>query len=126
MLGKVNPTQSEALTMAMAQVVGNDVAVSVGGMNGQFQLNVFKPMMIFNFLMSADLISDACHSFAEHCIEGLEPNRDRIQEHLNNSLMLGTARNTKIGCDKAAEHGNKSFAEKTTLNKARLDPGDQH
>jgi len=123
MPGKVNPTQSEALTMAMAQVVGNDVAVSVGGMNGQFQLNVFKPMMIFNFLMSADLISDACHSFAEHCIEGLEPNRDRIQEHLNNSLMLVTALNTKIGYDKSAEIANKAFAENTTLKQAALDLG---
>src|SRR5690625_5557329 len=90
-------------------------------MNGLFQLNVFKPMMIFNFLMSADLISDACHSFAEHCIEGLEPNRDRIQEHLNNSLMLVTALNTKIGYDKSAEIANKAFAENTTLKQAALD-----
>lgn len=123
MPGKVNPTQSEALTMSMAQVLGNDVAISVGGMNGQFQLNVFKPMMIFNFLMSADLIADSCDSFAEHCIEGLEPNRERIQEHLNNSLMLVTALNTKIGYDKAAEIANKAFAENTTLKEAALDLG---
>src|SRR5690606_36741315 len=83
MPGKVNPTQCEALTMAMAQVIGNDTAITVGGMNGQFQLNVFKPVMIYNFLFSADLIADACDSFRTNCIEGLEPNRERIREHLN-------------------------------------------
>lgn len=123
MPGKVNPTQSEALTMAMAQVMGNDVAISVGGMNGQFQLNVFKPVMIYNFLVSADLIADACDSFRKHCIEGLEPNTVKIREHLNNSLMLVTALNTKIGYDKAADIANKAFADDTTLKEAALELG---
>ena len=120
MPGKVNPTQSEALTMAMAQVMGNDVAVSVGGSNGHFQLNVFKPMMIFNFLMSAHLIGDACRSFDENCASGLEPNYERIQMHLNNSLMLVTALNTKIGYDKAAEIAKKAYKEGTTLKEAAV------
>jgi fumarate hydratase class II len=118
MPGKVNPTQSEALTMAMAQVVGNDVAISIGGMNGHFQLNVFKPMMIYNFLTSARLIADACRSFEEHCIRGLEPNYARIKEQLNNSLMLVTALNTKIGYDKAAEIAKKAYKENSTLKEA--------
>jgi fumarate hydratase class II len=118
MPGKVNPTQSEALTMAMAQVMGNDVAVSIGGMNGHFQLNVFKPLIIFNFLTSARLIADACNSFEEHCIRGLEANQARITEHLNNSLMLVTALNTKIGYDKAAEIAKKAYKENTTLKAA--------
>ncbi len=118
MPGKVNPTQSEALTMAMAQVVGNDVAINVGGMTGHFELNVFKPVMIFNFLMSAQLIGDACVSFNDNCIAGLEPNRKRITEHLNNSLMLVTALNTKIGYDKASEIAKKAYKEDTTLKAA--------
>lgn len=120
MPGKVNPTQSEALTMAMAQVMGNDVAVSIGGMNGHFQLNVFKPLIIFNFLNSARLIADACNSFEEHCVRGLEPNYARIKQHLNNSLMLVTALNTKIGYDKAAEIAKKAYKENTTLKEAAL------
>jgi fumarate hydratase class II len=120
MPGKVNPTQAEALTMAMAQVMGNDVAINVGGMNGQFQLNVFKPQMIFNFLMSADLIGDACRSFADHCVSGLEPNEEAIRENLNNSLMLVTALNTKIGYDKAADIAKKAYAEGTTLKEAAV------
>lgn len=120
MPGKVNPTQAEALTMAMAQVIGNDVAINVGGMNGQFQLNVFKPMMIYNFLMSATLIADASISFAENCIAGLEANEDRIKENLNNSLMLVTALNTKIGYDKAADIAKKAYKEGTTLKQAAL------
>lgn len=120
MPGKVNPTQSEALTMAMAQVIGNDVAISIGGMSGHFQLNVFKPLIIYNFLMSARLIADSCHSFEEHCIKGLEPNYSRIKEHLNNSLMLVTALNTKIGYDKAAEIAKKAYTENTTLKDAAL------
>jgi fumarate hydratase class II len=123
MPGKVNPTQAEALTMAMAQVMGNDVAINVGGMNGQFQLNVFKPQMIFNFLMSADLIGDACRSFADNCVSGLEPNRGAINENLNNSLMLVTALNTKIGYDKSAEIAKKAYAEGTTLKQAATDLG---
>ena len=120
MPGKVNPTQAEALTMAMAQVMGNDVAINVGGMNGQFQLNVFKPQMIFNFLMSADLIGDACRSFADNCVSGLKPNEEAIRENLNNSLMLVTALNTKIGYDKAAEIAKKAYAEGTTLKEAAI------
>lgn len=123
MPGKVNPTQSEALTMAMAQVIGNDVAISIGGMSGHFQLNVFKPLIIYNFLTSARLIADSCHSFEEHCIKGLEPNYSRIKEHLNNSLMLVTALNTKIGYDKAAEIAKKAYTENTTLKDAALKLG---
>jgi fumarate hydratase class II len=120
MPGKVNPTQSEALTMAMAQVIGNDVAINVGGMNGHFELNVFKPMMIFNFLMSARLIGDACVSFNDNCAIGLEPNYENIKENLNNSLMLVTALNTKIGYDKASEIAKKAHKEGTTLKEASL------
>lgn len=123
MPGKVNPTQSEALTMAMAQVVGNDVTINVGGMTGHFELNVFKPVMIYNFLMSAQLIGDSCVSFNDNCIEGLEPNQERIDEHLNNSLMLVTALNTKIGYDNAAAIAKKAYNEGTTLRQASLDLG---
>ncbi|WP_116124985.1 class II fumarate hydratase [Lewinella sp. IMCC34183] len=123
MPGKVNPTQSEALTMAMAQVMGNDVAINIGGMTGQFELNVFKPLMIYNFLMSARLIGDASRSFEQNCAAGIEPNRGRIREHLNNSLMLVTALNTKIGYDKAASIAKKAYAEETTLKAAALDLG---
>ena len=123
MPGKVNPTQSEALTMAMAQVIGNDVTINVGGMTGHFELNVFKPVMIYNFLMSAQLIGDACVSFNDNCIEGLEPNQERIDEHLNNSLMLVTALNTKIGYDNAAAIAKKAYNEGTTLRQASLDLG---
>ena len=120
MPGKVNPTQSEALTMAMAQIIGNDVAINVGGMSGQFELNVFKPMMIYNFLISAQLIGDACVSFCDNCIKGLKPNKKKIKESLNNSLMLVTALNTKIGYDKAAEIAKKAYKEDTTLKEAAL------
>lgn len=120
MPGKVNPTQAEAMTMAMAQVAGNDVAINVGGMTGHFQLNVFKPMMIYNFLMSAQLIGDACNSFNENCAAGLEPNYETIKENLNNSLMLVTALNTKIGYDKASEIAKKAYKEGTTLKAAGL------
>ncbi len=118
MPGKVNPTQVEAMTMAMAQVVGNDVAINIGGMTGQFQLNVFKPMMIYNFLMSAQLIGDACNSFNENCAKGLAPNIEAIRENLNNSLMLVTALNTKIGYDKASDIAKKAYKEGTTLKAA--------
>lgn len=121
MPGKVNPTQSEALTMAMAQVIGNDVTINVGGMNGHFQLNVFKPVMIFNFLTSARLIGDACVSFNDNCAIGLEANERRIREHLNNSLMLVTALNTKIGYDNAAAIAKKAYNEDKTLKEAALD-----
>ena len=115
MPGKVNPTQCEALTMVCAQVLGNDVAVSAGGMNGHFELNVFKPMMIFNLLNSARLLGDAAVSFTENCVDGIEPNHARVKEHLNNSLMLVTALNTKIGYYKAAEIANTAHKNGTTL-----------
>ncbi|MGY5846781.1 class II fumarate hydratase [Salegentibacter sp. HM20] len=122
MPGKVNPTQCEALTMVCAQVMGNDVALSVGGMQGQFELNVFKPVMAANLLQSAQLIGDACVSFEENCASGIEANTPRIQEHLNNSLMLVTALNTKIGYYKAAEIANEAHKNGTTLKQeaARL------
>lgn len=123
MPGKVNPTQSEAITMAMAQVLGNDVAINVGGMNGHFELNVFKPVMIYNFLVSAQLIGDACVSFNDNCVAGLEPNQARINEHLNNSLMLVTALNTKIGYDNAASIAKKAYKEGTTLKEAAISLG---
>lgn len=120
MPGKVNPTQSEAMTMAMAQVLGNDVTIGIGGMSGHFQLNVFKPVMIYNFLMSAQLIGDACMSFNDNCVVGLEPNYDNIKENLNNSLMLVTALNTKIGYDKAAQIAKKAHKENLTLKAAGI------
>ena len=123
MPGKVNPTQSEALTMAMAQVMGNDVAINIGGMNGHFQLNVFKPMMIYNFLISAKLIGDACMSFNDNCAEGLEPNYENITSNLSNSLMLVTALNTKIGYDNSATIAKKAHNEGTTLKQAAMDLG---
>ncbi len=123
MPGKVNPTQAEALTMAMAQVTGNDVAINIGGMTGHFQLNVFKPMIIHNFLTSARLIGDACVSFDEHCASGIEPNYSRIREQLNNSLMLVTALNTHIGYDQAAKIAKKAHGEGTTLKAAAIELG---
>ena len=121
MPGKVNPTQAEALTMAMAQVVGNDVAINVGGMTGHFELNVFKPMMIYNFLNSSTLIGDACRSFNEKCAKGIEPNTKKITENLYNSLMLVTALNTKIGYDKAATIAKKAYKEDKTLKEAAIE-----
>jgi fumarate hydratase class II len=123
MPGKVNPTQAEALTMAMAQVAGNDVAINIGGMTGHFELNVFKPMMIFNFLASARLIGDACNSFNDNCALGIEPNYSRIKENLNNSLMLVTALNTHIGYDNAATIAKKAHKEDKTLKQAALELG---
>jgi len=123
MPGKVNPTQAEALTMAMAQVMGNDVAINVGGMNGQFELNVFKPMMIYNFLISAQLIGEAAQSFSDKCIKGMKPNKSKIKENLNNSLMLVTALNTKIGYDKAAEIAKKAYKDGSTLKAAAISLG---
>jgi fumarate hydratase, class II len=115
MPGKVNPTQAEAITMVCAQVMGNDVAVTVGGTQGHYELNVFKPMMAANVLQSAQLIGDACVSFDIHCASGIEPNQTRITELLNNSLMLVTALNTKIGYYKAAEIANTAHQNGTTL-----------
>ncbi|MFK7802198.1 MAG: class II fumarate hydratase [Anaerolineae bacterium] len=120
MPGKVNPTQCEAMTMVCAQVIGNDVAVTISGTYGQFQLNVFKPVMAFNVLMSAQLIGDACQSFNDNCAVGIEPNDARIAELVSRSLMLVTALNTKIGYYKAAEIANKAHGEGTTLKEATL------
>ncbi len=120
MPGKVNPTQCEALTMVCAQVLGNDVAINVGGMQGHFELNVFKPVMAANLLQSAQLIGDACVSFDVHCAQGIEPNQQRITELLNNSLMLVTALNTKIGYYKAAEIANTAHANGTTLKQEAI------
>jgi fumarate hydratase class II len=123
MPGKVNPTQCEALTMIAAQVLGNDVAINIGGANGHFELNVFKPMMIYNFLHSAKLIGDGCVSFNEKCAVGIEPLHDNIEKHLNNSLMLVTALNTKIGYYKAAEIAQKAHKEGTTLKEMAVKLG---
>ena len=115
MPGKVNPTQCEALTMIAAQVMGNDVSIGIGGSNGHFELNVFKPMMIYNFLHSARLIGDGCVSFNDKCAVGLAPIEANIKKHVDNSLMLVTALNTKIGYYKAAEIAQKAHKEGTTL-----------
>ncbi len=123
MPGKVNPTQCEALTMVCAQVMGNDVAVNVGGMQGHFELNVFKPVMAANLLQSAQLLGDACVSFADNCAVGIQANQARIDELLNKSLMLVTALNTKIGYYKAAEIANKAHADGSTLKEAALELG---
>ncbi|MCA9597784.1 MAG: class II fumarate hydratase [Myxococcales bacterium] len=123
MPGKVNPTQGEAMTMLCAQVFGNDVAVTFGGASGNFQLNVMKPLIAHAFLMSARLIADGSESFRKNCIEGLEPNRERIAEHLENSLMLVTALNPHIGYDAAATIAKRAHAEGTTLRKAAVASG---
>jgi fumarate hydratase class II len=123
MPGKVNPTQCEALSMIAAQVLGNDVAINIGGANGHFELNVFKPMMIFNFLHSAKLIGDGCVSFNDKCAIGIEPLHENIEKHLNNSLMLVTALNTKIGYYKAAEIAQKAHKEGTTLKEMAVKLG---
>jgi fumarate hydratase class II len=123
MPGKVNPTQPEALTMVCAQVIGNDVTVSIGGSNGHFELNVFKPVIAANVLQSARLIGDACVSFADKCAVGIEPNLPEIKKHLNNSLMLVTALNTKIGYYKAAEIAKYAHKNGTTLKDAAVSLG---
>jgi fumarate hydratase class II len=123
MPGKVNPTQCEALTMIAAQVMGNDVAINIGGANGHFELNVFKPMIIYNFLHSARLIADGCVSFNDKCAAGLQPIEANIQKHVNNSLMLVTALNTKIGYYKAAEIAQKAHKEGTTLKEMAVKLG---
>jgi len=123
MPGKVNPTQAEAITMVCAQILGNDVAVSVGGTQGHYELNVFKPMMAHNLIESAKLIGDACASFDEHCASGIEPNMKNIEKLLNNSLMLVTALNTKIGYYKAAEIANTAHKNGTTLKEEAVNLG---
>ncbi|MBK8680731.1 MAG: class II fumarate hydratase [Bacteroidetes bacterium] len=120
MPGKVNPTQCEALTMVAAQVLGNDVAINIGGATGHFELNVFKPMMIYNFLHSARLIGDACNSFNERCAVGIEPITENIKKHVDNSLMLVTALNPKIGYYKAAEIAQKAHKENKTLKETAI------
>ncbi|SHM58528.1 fumarase, class II [Cyclobacterium lianum] len=120
MPGKVNPTQAEAMTMVCAQVIGNDTAVSIGGSNGHFELNVFKPMMVNNLLISARLLGDACVSFNDNCAVGIEPNKPFIQRHLENSLMLVTALNTHIGYENAAKIAKKAHKEGISLREAAI------
>ncbi|HUG54624.1 MAG TPA: class II fumarate hydratase [Vicinamibacteria bacterium] len=123
MPGKVNPTQSEALTMGCAQVMGNDVAVNIGGMSGNFELNVYKPLIIFAFLMSGRLLADGCRSFREHCVEGIEANTERIEANLHNSLMLVTALNPKIGYDNAARIAKTAHQTGKTLRETAIELG---
>ena len=123
MPGKVNPTQSEAMTMVCCQVLGNDTAVAVAGSQGNFELNVFKPVIIRNFLHSTRILADACRTFREFCVEGIEPNRERIAELVEASLMLVTALTPRIGYDKAAEIAKKAHREGTTLKEAAVQLG---
>jgi fumarate hydratase class II len=123
MPGKVNPTQSEALTMACCQVFGNDVAINIGGSQGNFELNVYKPLIIHNFLQSVRLLADGMASFNAHCAVGIEPNQSRIDDLLNRSLMLVTALNPHIGYDKAAFIAKKAHKEGTTLKEAAVASG---
>lgn len=118
MPGKVNPTQSEALTMVAAQVIGNDTVINVGGSSGNFELNVFKPVMIYNLLQSIRLLADSCRSFNDHCVVGIEPDRANIEKHLNGSLMLVTALNPHIGYDNAAKVAKKAYQDNITLKEA--------
>ena len=120
MPGKVNPTQSEALTMVCAQVIGNDVAVNIGGASGHFELNVFKPLIVYNTLQSIRLLGDAAVSFTDNCVVGIEPNRERIQQLMESSLMLVTALSPHIGYDKAAEVAHHAHIERSTLREAAL------
>lgn len=123
MPGKVNPTQCEALTMICAQVMGNDVAINIGGAMGNLELNTFKPMIIRNFIHSARLIGEGCVSFNDHCVRGIEPRLDVIQQNLDNSLMLVTALNPKIGYNKAAEISRKALKGNITLRQAAIESG---
>jgi len=123
MPGKVNPTQCEAITMICAQVMGNDVAITIGGMQGHYELNVFKPLMAANFLQSARLIGDACASFDENCAQGIEPNYENLKNNLNNSLMLVTALNTKIGYEKSAKIAKTAHQNGTTLKEESINLG---
>ena len=123
MPGKINPTQSEAMTMVAVQVFGNDQAVAFGGSQGNFQLNVFKPVMLHNVLESAKLLADASRSFNDHCAVGIEPDERRIRQNLDNSLMLVTALNPHIGYEKAAQISLKAYREGTTLREAALGLG---
>ena len=123
MPGKVNPTQCEAMTMVAAQVLGNDVAINIGGASGHFELNVFKPMMIYNFLHSARLIGDVCNSFNEKCAKGIAPIKENIDRNLNDSLMLVTALNPHIGYYKAAEIAQTAHRDGSTLKATAIKLG---
>ncbi|OFY69366.1 MAG: fumarate hydratase, class II [Bacteroidetes bacterium RIFCSPLOWO2_12_FULL_37_12] len=123
MPGKVNPTQCEAMTMVCAQVIGNDTTITIGGMNGHFELNVFKPVIIYNLLKSANLLADACHSFNDHCAIGIEPNYDAIKKNLENSLMLVTALNTHIGYENAAKIAKNAHKKGITLKQSGIELG---
>ncbi len=120
MPGKVNPTQSEAMTMVAAQVIGNDTTINVGGSSGNFELNVFKPVMIYNLLQSIRLLADSCRSFNDHCVVGIEPDKIQIEKHLNGSLMLVTALNPHIGYDNAAKVAKKAYQDNSTLKEAAV------
>jgi fumarate hydratase class II len=123
MPGKINPTQAEALSMVCAQIIGNDIAVTIGGSNGHFELNAFKPLIAASVLQSARLLGDACSSFSTHCAEGIEPNYNMIQGHLEKSLMLVTALIPHIGYDNSARIAQKALKENVTLREAALDLG---
>ena len=123
MPGKVNPTQCEAMTMVCAQIIGNDTAITFGGAQGHYQLNVFKPMIAANILESARLLADACNSFNANCVSDITPNKDVIKAKLDNSLMLVTALNTKIGYYKAAEIANTAFKNGTSLKEEAINLG---
>jgi fumarate hydratase class II len=120
MPGKVNPTQAEAMTMVCCQVIGNDTAVTVAGASGNLELNAYKPVMIFNLLQSIRLLADACESFTDYCVVGIEPKGERIEELLNRSLMLVTALNPHVGYDNAAKIAKKAHADGTSLKEAAL------
>ena len=123
MPGKVNPTQCEAMTMVCSQVIGNDTSISIGGMQGHYELNVFKPVMAVNILQSARLIGDACVSFEKNCARGIQPNYENIKKNLDNSLMLVTALNTKIGYEKAAKIAKTAHENGTTLKEESINLG---
>ena len=123
MPGKVNPTQCEAVTMVAAQVIGNDMAVAVGGATGHFELNVFKPMIVFNVLNSIRLLADACESFTEHCVVGIQANEANVKRHVENSLMLVTALNPVIGYDNAAKIAKSAYKNGTSLREEAIKLG---
>jgi len=123
MPGKVNPTQAEAMTMVAVQVMGNDAAIGIAGSQGNFELNVFKPVMIFNYLHSVDLLADVCNSFVEHCVQGIEVNREQVDKYVKNSLMLVTALTPKIGYDNAAKVAHTALHENTSLRQAAIKLG---
>ena len=123
MPGKVNPTQCEAMTMVCAQIMGNDTTINIAGASGNFELNVYKPVLIFNLLQSIELLADSCESFTTHCVNGIKPNKEAIENHLKNSLMLVTALNPHIGYDKAAKVAKKAHEENITLKEAAVSLG---